>query len=182
MHIAALDPANDALIDQVAALLVAAFADGFDAWRTQTEALEEVRESFGEGCLSLVALDAAGAALGWIGARRGYSGHAWELHPLAVRPAQQGRGVGRALVAALEARLRALGAGTVWLTSDDHVGRTSLYGRDLYPDVLAQLAGMTNPGGHPYGFYQRLGYSVVGVIPDAYGPGQPDIILAKRLA
>jgi aminoglycoside 6'-N-acetyltransferase I len=100
---------------------------------------------------------------------------------LAVRPDAQRRGVGRALVTALEDRLRAMRVGTLWLTSDDTHGRTTLFGRDLYPDVLAQLAAIQNPGGHPYEFYQRLGYTLVGVIPDASGPGMPDLVLAKRL-
>jgi aminoglycoside 6'-N-acetyltransferase I len=30
------------------------------------------------------------------------------------------------------------------------------------------------------GFWQRVGYTVVGVIPDAEGPGKPTILLAKR--
>ena len=62
-----------------------------------------------------MALDDDGAPLGWIGARRAYRGFGWELHPLAVRPDAQRRGVGATLVTALEERLRALGAGTVWL-------------------------------------------------------------------
>lgn len=34
---------------------------------------------------------------------------------------------------------------------------------------------------HPYEFYLKLGYTVVGVIPDANGPGKPDILMATRL-
>ena len=34
---------------------------------------------------------------------------------------------------------------------------------------------------HPAGFYQRMGFEVVGLIPDANGPGKPDILMAKRV-
>ena len=30
-------------------------------------------------------------------------------------------------------------------------------------------------------FYQKLGYEIVGLIPDANGPGKPDIMMARRL-
>jgi aminoglycoside 6'-N-acetyltransferase I len=30
-------------------------------------------------------------------------------------------------------------------------------------------------------FHQKLGYTVVGVVPDANGPGKPDISMAKRV-
>ena len=33
-----------------------------------------------------------------------------------------------------------------------------------------------------YEFYQKIGFSFVGVIPDANGFGKPDIIMAKRVA
>lgn len=36
-------------------------------------------------------------------------------------------------------------------------------------------------GGHPYEFYQTLGFVILGVIPDANGLGKPDILMAKRL-
>jgi aminoglycoside 6'-N-acetyltransferase I len=34
---------------------------------------------------------------------------------------------------------------------------------------------------HPAVFYRRMEFEVVGLIPDANGPGKPDILMAKRL-
>jgi hypothetical protein len=33
----------------------------------------------------------------------------------------------------------------------------------------------------PYEFYQKMGFSLVGVMSDANGPGEPDIYMAKRV-
>jgi aminoglycoside 6'-N-acetyltransferase I len=35
---------------------------------------------------------------------------------------------------------------------------------------------------HPYEFYQKLGFIIAGVMPDANGRGKPDIFLSKRVA
>jgi hypothetical protein len=32
------------------------------------------------------------------------------------------------------------------------------------------------------GHYQKLGFVIVGVMPDANGPGKPDIYMAKRVS
>ncbi len=176
-----LDPGHKGRIRQAAALLVEGFKDHWpDAWPDMEAALEEVRESLGEGRISRVALGEGGAVLGWIGGVPSYGGKVWELHPLVVRPDLQRRGIGRALVADLEARVRERGARTLWLGTDDESGMTTLSNVDLYPNVPAHLANVKNLRGHPYEFYQKLGFSIIGVMPDANGPGKPDIYMAKR--
>ena len=77
--------------------------------------------------------------------------------------------------------MAARGATTLYLGADDEDGRTSLSETDLYPNPLDHLASIENPGRHPYEFYRACGFSVVGVIPDANGPGKPDILMAKRI-
>ncbi len=78
-------------------------------------------------------------------------------------------------------KAREQGAYTLRVGSDDEVGMTSLANVDLYSDLPSKLAGAWSGSRHPIGFYRRVGFSLVGVIPDANGPGKPDIILAKPL-
>ena len=182
MRITDLSPEDERSIHQAATLLV----DGFrmhwpSAWPDMTAALAEVREALASGKICRVALDETGAVLGWTGGIPGYGGNVWELHPLVVRPDRQGQGIGRALVADLEAQVRARGGLTLWLGSDDEDGMTSLAGADLYDDLPGHLRHIRNLKGHPYEFYRKCGFIVAGVVPDANGPGKPDILMAKRV-
>ena len=81
----------------------------------------------------------------------------------------------------IEAQVAAQGAYTLFLGTDDTLGMTSLFGQDLYPNVLENLAAIENTVDHPFGFYLNLGFSLVGVVPDANGFGKPDILMAKRV-
>jgi aminoglycoside 6'-N-acetyltransferase I len=178
MHIVDLLEKDEISRIAVAQLLM----DGFTtAWQTAVEALAEVQESLEEGRISRVACDESGGILGWIGGISTYDGNVWELHPLVVAAAHQRKGIGRALVADFENLARARGGLTVWLGSDDDEGRTSLSGRNLYPDAWRQIAEIRNLRDHPFEFYQKLGYVIMGVVPDANGPGKPDILMAKSL-
>lgn len=172
-------PADDAdAIDQAATLLAAAFPH----WTPDQQAARaEIEETLGPDRICLLAR-ADTAILGWIGAIPTYS-HAWELHPLVVRQDVRGQGIGRALVAALEERVRERGALTLYLGTDDDgpVPGTSAGGVALFPNVLAHAASLTVVR-HAAGFYRRLGFEVVGLIPDANGPGKPDVLMAKSLA
>ena len=178
-----LDGADDALVQATADVLREGFAASPfpTAWADPAGALAEVRESLQPGRISLVALDAEGRPIGWVGGIPEYHGRVWELHPLVVAPHARRQGVGRALVHTLEERCRARGGYTVRVGSDDEADQTTLSGVDLYDDLPRRLAEVQNPGGHPYEFYQRCGFTIVGVVPDANGPGKPDIQLAKRL-
>ena len=181
MRIVALRPDDRALVLQVARLLVEGFGEQEpDAFPDMRSALAEVRKSFGPGRLSRVAVDPPRTALGWIGGIRLYRGRTWELHPLVVRPDRQRQGIGRALVRDLERQIARQRATTIFLGTDDVDGRTSVAGVELYPDVLGKARRIRNLHGHPYEFYEKLGYTVVGVLPDANGPGKPDIFMAKR--
>ncbi len=182
MRIDDLTPDNDALIRQAAVLLVEGFREHWPAaWPDLDSALEEVREALEPGKVCRVALD-GDTLLGWVGGIPGYEGNVWELHPLVVHPAHQGRGIGRALVADLEAQVRARGGLTLWLGTDDEDDMTSLSGVDLYDDLPGRLAAIRNLKGHPFDFYRRCGFVVAGVVPDANGRGKPDILMAKRIA
>jgi len=180
VEITDLDPDDEAAIARVASIVVDAFRGHTPSYSDLASAEAEVRKSFAEDRLSRVARE-GDAVLGWIGGIREYDGHAWELHPLAVDPARHGEGIGRALVADLERLVAERGATTLYLGTDDEDGRTSLSDADLYPNPLERLASIENPGRHPYEFYRSCGFSLVGVIPDANGPGKPDILMAKRV-
>jgi aminoglycoside 6'-N-acetyltransferase I len=131
--------------------------------------------------VSRVARAADGRVVGWAGAIRQYNGHVWEVHPVAVLPDLQRQGIGRLLLADIEQLAAAQGVVTLWLGTDDEDGRTSLTDLDPYPDPLSALAAIRNVGNHPFEFYQKCGFSLVGMLPDANGLGKPDIFMAKRV-
>jgi aminoglycoside 6'-N-acetyltransferase I len=172
-----LRPGDTDGIEQAAALLVGAFP----RWTATLDAArDEVAELPEPGHICL-AVRIGNAVVGWIGAIPSYS-HALELHPLVVRDDVRGRGIGRTLVAALEEQVRLRGVLTLYLGTDDDgpVPGTSAGGVDLFPGVASHAANLVVVD-HAAGFYRRLGFEVVGLIPDANGPGKPEVLLAKRI-
>lgn len=181
MEIIDLHPDDGDTIGRVVILLTTEFREHCPrAWPDRDTALAEVRDSFGRDRFSRVAVD-GGDVLGWVGGIRQYDGNVWELHPLVVRRDCQGRGIGRSLVANLEEYARSRGALTLWVGTDDERGLTSIAGVDLYPNCWEHLATIRNPHRHPYEFYLKCGFAIVGVMPDANGPGKPDIFMAKSV-
>lgn len=178
-----LQPADDDLIRQAADLLTRSFPFALD-WQTPEGAQAEVISVLEEG-IAFAAVDADGRLLGWIGGLDAYNGHTWELHPLAVEPDRQRQGIGRRLVETLEQAARDAGVMTMMLGTDEEDDRTTLsLVEDLYTDTFAHIAALRNrddSNPHPFSFYQRLGYQVVGIVPDASAPRKPDIYMAKRL-
>ena len=177
VRITDVDASDESLVEAIAAMLV----DGFRQNAPDLATAIVLKCANHSRLIASAASRSTTGAVGWIGGIKHYSGHTWELHPLVVKIDQQRRGIGRALVRDLEQRVVALGGSTIYLGTDDEQNQTSIAGIDLYPDVWQHVRSIRNFRDHPYEFYQKLGFDIVGVIPDANGFGKPDILMAKRV-
>jgi len=166
--------------EQAARLLHDAFPHAWLSLGDALQELDEILQNCDDGKPEILAAMHGDEVIGFAGVIATYSGRVWELHPLVVRHDWQGKGVGRALVQAIEDIARTRGGLTLWCGSDDETNETSLANANLY-DNLPQHLQHFKPGRHPTAFYQTLGFALVGVMPDANGPGKPDIFMAKSL-
>jgi aminoglycoside 6'-N-acetyltransferase I len=179
VEIVPLETLNAEQREQAADILHRALAHQPSAYSIE-EAREEVAKFDGDEQPAFAALE-NGKVIGWIGTNPVYD-HAWELHPLVVDPAHHGAGTGTALIAHLESYARQHEVMTLYLGTDDDFGGTNLSGVDLFPNVLEKLNAIKPVKGHPFTFYRQRGFEIVGVIPNGNGFGQPDIMMAKRIA
>lgn len=82
----------------------------------------------------------------------------YDLYWIAVRPNLQGRGIGRQLLTAVEARIAAAGGQQIYIETSHR------------PDYAATRI-----------FYERCGYALEGVLRDYYAPGDDRAIYVRRL-
>ena len=82
----------------------------------------------------------------------------FDLYWIAVRPSAQQAGLGRQLMDRAEASAQALGAGALYVETSS---------RSQYEPTRS--------------FYRALGYRVAAELPEFYGPGDGQVIFAKRL-
>ncbi|MCL2404045.1 MAG: GNAT family N-acetyltransferase [Defluviitaleaceae bacterium] len=154
-------------------------------WPTLEDALDEVSDLLDDNdepdAVFLAAIQ-DDEVIGWCGILPEYESRVFELHPLVVRHDMQGRGIGKMLMTAIEEAAQQKGGLTMYLGADDELpgGETSFANVDLYDDLPTRIREF-EPGTHQAAFYMKLGYKVVGVVPDANGRGKPDIMLAKAL-
>ena len=152
------------------------------AWPTLRQALDEIEALLIPENTLLAAVD-NDEVIGWGGILAPiYNGNVFEIHPLAVRADRRRQGVGSAIVAALENEARKQGGLTIYMGADDEKdgGETSLANVDLYDDLPGKMRDFF-PGTHQSAFYLKLGYRLIGVMPDANGRGKPDLYFGKRL-
>jgi len=166
---------------QAATLLVEEFKEHWpDAWPTLEDALLEMEQFKLSTSICLIAVQRE-AVVGWIGGLPQYSGNVWEMHPIVVKRSEQKKGIGRELVYALEKEVLQRGGITITLGTDDESSMTSLADTDLYENLWDRIKNIVNYKDHPFSFYQKLGYTITGVMPDANGIGKPDIFMSKRI-
>jgi aminoglycoside 6'-N-acetyltransferase I len=169
---------SEVIREQAAHCLVHEFS-GPGGWKTLELGREEVAAVLRDG-FALAAID--GELFGWVGGLPEYGGRVWELHPMVVRRDHRRRGIGRQLAAAFEEEARRRGGLTATLGTDDDSGMTSLSDVDLYDNLPQHITSLRDLGRHhPFRFYQKLGYVVTGLMPDANGRGRPDIYMSKKL-
>jgi aminoglycoside 6'-N-acetyltransferase I len=48
-------------------------------------------------------------------------------------------------------------------------------------DTWEKIRTIRNLNRHAFEFYQKQGYTIIGVMPDANGRGRPDILMGKRI-
>ncbi len=82
----------------------------------------------------------------------------WDLYWIAVHPSHQGTGLGRRLLAATEAKIRAAGGTAAYAETS---------GRPQYAPTRA--------------FYTRCGYDTAAVFDDFYAPGDAKYVFVKRV-
>lgn len=178
MEIINMTQLNEHQIIQAAQILTDSIPIG---WPTLQDALDEIKKLLIPENTLLAAVE-NDIVLGWGGILPEYNGNVFEIHPLAVRSDRRKQGIGRAIVAALENEARKLGGLTIHVGADDERGdgETSFANVDLYDDLTGKIKSFS-PGTHQSGFYLKLGYKIIGVMPDANGVGKPGIFLGKRL-
>jgi aminoglycoside 6'-N-acetyltransferase I len=175
LEILRFDRSNNKYINEAAQLLAESFPQAY--WDSADEEMQQILE---DGKLAFMATENE-SLIGFAGAMPQYGTTGWELHPLVVRADHFRLGVGTRLVLALEEAAVDKGCITMYLGTDDEFGKTSLSDTDLFEDTFMKIESIRNLQGHPFTFYQKLGYKIVGVIPDANGIGKPDIFMAKRI-
>ncbi len=165
--------------DAYAKTCVDMLSNVFEDHYSKEESEQEIKSLLKGKSLLYVAINKE--VIGFVGAIDTSYPAAYELHPLIVKVAWQRQGIGRKLLEVLEEDLANKGVLTLYLGTDDECFATSLSDGDLYQDTYQKLSCVKNYKDHPFGFYQKCGYTIVGVIPDANGLNKPDIIMAKRL-
>jgi aminoglycoside 6'-N-acetyltransferase I len=177
-----IDAKDSELIDELADLTYVAFKAHAPDWRpTAADARQRVLGASVPDRINRVLLSAEAKPIGWIGVTPIHHGRIWEIHPVAVSHAEQGKGYGRALVNEIEHLARAHGVLGLLVGTSDETGATPLYGVDLYRNPCDVLDKLTGAEKHAVTFWKKVGFTIVGVVPDAEGCGEPAITLAKHV-
>ena len=151
-----------------------------DAWSDMESALIEVDECIEKPnvCIGIKIED---ELIGWVGLRPMYK-TTWELHPMAVKKEFWRKGCGKILLDEIERIALEKGIIGIFAGSDDETFSTSLSDKKINGEnIFKEITNIKNYKNHPYEFYQKCGYTIIGVVPNANGDRKPDIYLWKNI-
>lgn len=175
MIISEFDRSNPVLKDQLADLLRLTWPEEYSG-----DSLKAVEELMDPERVAVSAID-GDQLLGFVGAIPQYGVTGWELHPLVVESSRRKNKIGTRLVDYLEKEVASRGGITLYLGADDLDHATTLSQANLFEHTFDKVEAVKNLKEHPYEFYEKLGYKIVGVIPNANGWDKPDIWMAKGI-
>ena len=119
--------------------------------------------------------------IGWVGLRPMYK-KTWELHPMAIKHEFKRKGYGKILINELEIIAQENEIIGIVAGSDDEMNKTSLSEKEITREnIFEEIKNIKNYKNHPYEFYIKCGFSIIGIIPNANGPNKPDIWLWKDI-
>lgn len=167
---------DEKYIKDAAELIKQAFPGAYN----DNNAIDEIKECLEDEKVLIAAIE-DDLLIGFVGAMPQYGVTGWELHPLVVSESYRFKGIGSKLCFELESRLKDKGCVTIYLGSDDESNSTTLSDTNLFENTFEKIGKIENLKNHPFEFYQKIGYQIIGVIPDANGIGKPDIWLAKSI-
>ena len=172
---------SDKYQEDAAQILFSAFhGKGKGAWETIESARDEVNECIVDPFIC-IGMMVDGELVGWCGLRPMYD-LTWELHPMVIDPSQQGRGFGALLLSRVEYIASNNGLIGIILGTDDESSGTSISMTDLNEsNIYQEMRDIKNIKHHPFEFYKKCGYLIVGIVPNANGRRKPDIWMWKNL-
>ena len=151
--------------------------DAFNGFYSVDDTIELINKSF----ISLGYIE-NNILIGYAGLLEMYSNITFELHPLIVKAGYRSMGVGSEILKEIEREAKLKNALNIMLGSDDEYFKTNLHQFDFNnSDISYIFNNIKNIDNHPYEFYQKNGYKIVGIFPNANGIGKPDIWLWKQL-
>ncbi|BAK88619.1 aminoglycoside acetyltransferase [Pseudomonas aeruginosa NCGM2.S1] len=172
---------SEKYITQAAEILFDVFSHiNFDSWPSLQKATETVIECISAEniCIGILIND---ELCGWVGLREMYK-KTWELHPMVIKKKHQNKGFGKILIFETEKKAKERNLEGIVLGTDDETFRTTLSMSELNNEnIFHEIKNIKNLKNHPFEFYEKCGYSIIGVIPNANGKNKPDILMWKNI-
>jgi len=101
---------------------------------------------------------------------------------MVIKKEFQGKNYGRKLLNELEKEAYKNGIIGIVAGSDDETNSTSLSDKEINGEnIFDEIKNIRNYKNHPFEFYKKCGYSIIGIIPNANGQNKPDIWLWKDI-
>jgi len=148
--------------------------------KNEKDAFIEVKECI-KGANICIGIKLENRLIGWAGLRQMYE-KTWELHPIVVKKEFQGKKYGQKLLNELERIAYKNGIIGIVAGSDDETNSTSLSDKKINGEnIFDEIKSIKNYKNHPFEFYKKCSYSIIGIIPNANGQNKPDIWLWKDI-